>query len=497
MRTKPDRRTRARQELAELAAEAAAREAGTKSATSTTEAATQEHARRVERELAESPVPSRSIPGIRKESTVRTEGLPRDFRRLGEGRYLFSVVDLGIEFEVDRLRRERHSLVGELTVRCDIAGARTVDGVLSVGDFNLSSIRALEDRSRYLARRAKTKAKEIDWTGLLEEFVQRVVPAERAGDPAVSLRDLPNVPDHNTTVMVAGFPILTSHPQMIFGPGGSLKSLLALYLGGELVARGYRVLVVDWELSAQDHRDRLGRLFSSDLPDIRYVRAERPITYEVDRLRKAVRDHDINFVIFDSAGFGCYGPPEAAEAALNYFRAVRQLGEVGTLHIAHQTKSDEGDRAPFGSIFWFNSARSIWYVKPSEVTEPGMVTVGLFHRKANLGPLHPSLGFRATFTDDRIAIDPVNVATVGDLAAKLPLRERMKTLLKGAAMTPKRPECLWSTWSVHNPRCFANSSRARSLSETRMSCDVTVAYPTPSSSVRTFSAVRSSCACCT
>ena len=66
-----------------------------------------------------------------------------------------------------------------------------------------------------------------------------------------------------------------------------------------------------------------------------------------------------------------------------------------------------------------------------------MTTVGLYHRKANLGPLHPSLGFQATFTDDRITIESVNVTDVGDLAAKLPLRERMKNLLKSGTMTPE------------------------------------------------------------
>ena len=48
MKTTPDLRARAKQELADLAAETAAREADTKSATTTTEASTQEHARRVE-----------------------------------------------------------------------------------------------------------------------------------------------------------------------------------------------------------------------------------------------------------------------------------------------------------------------------------------------------------------------------------------------------------------------------------------------------------------
>ena len=41
-----------------------------------------------------------------------------------------------------------------------------------------------------------------------------------------------------------------------------------------------------------------------------------------------------------------------------------------------------------------------------------------------------------TSTCFRIRIESVNVADVGDLAAKLPLRERMKHLLKAGSMTP-------------------------------------------------------------
>src|SRR5918995_747310 len=109
----------------------------------------------------------------------------RLFQRLDEGRYRFTLDGFGIEFTIDRLRRRFDELTGELTVCCDLPGARTSgDNVLSVADFNLSSLRAREERARYLAKRAQ--AEEIDWAGLLEEFVQRVQRAERTGEPAVS-----------------------------------------------------------------------------------------------------------------------------------------------------------------------------------------------------------------------------------------------------------------------------------------------------------------------
>ena len=89
------------------------------------------------------------------------------------------------------------------------------------------------------------------------------------------------------------------------------------------------------------------------MPSIRYVRCERPLVHEVDRLRRIILDEEITFGVFDSVGFACDGPPEAAESALKYFQAVRQL-RIGGLHLAHVSKADTGDQRPFGSAFWHN-----------------------------------------------------------------------------------------------------------------------------------------------
>ena len=134
-----------------------------------------------------------------------SDDVPRDFRRIEEGRYSLTLEELGIQFDVSRLRRDRGELLGELRVQCDLAGARTFDGVLSVGDFNLSSIRARSDRAKYLSTRAQ--APDLDCHGLLEELCQRVLSAERTGQPAVSLRDLPR-PGPDEILDVDGFSLL-------------------------------------------------------------------------------------------------------------------------------------------------------------------------------------------------------------------------------------------------------------------------------------------------
>ena len=48
--------------------------------------------------------------------------MQRVFRAIGERRYVFAIPDLQLELDVDRLRREKHTLVGELAVRCGLAG---------------------------------------------------------------------------------------------------------------------------------------------------------------------------------------------------------------------------------------------------------------------------------------------------------------------------------------------------------------------------------------
>jgi len=381
--------------------------------------------------------PARVLALVQQARPVKVTGedqraAAREFTALGEDRYRMALPTIGITFEVDRLRRDHHELVGELRVRCDVAGARTVNGTLSIADFNLSSARARSERARLLADRSK--ASDLDWGGLLEELCQRVLMADRAGQPAVDLRYLER-PAADDAIRVEGLTFPRRHPSVIFGDGGTAKSYTALYLAGRMAEQGMAVGLFDWELAGDDHRERLERLFGLTMPRIVYARCERPLVFEADRLRRIVRENSIDFAIYDSVAFACDGPPEAAEVAGRYFRAVREIG-CGSLHVAHTSKADNADKKPFGSVFWHNGARATWYVQVDAASaETDVLEVGFFNRKANLGRLAAPVAYSITFGADRTTFRPTEAADSPGLSGQLSVRQRMAYCVRGGAMS--------------------------------------------------------------
>jgi hypothetical protein len=340
--------------------------------------------------------------------------------------FSLSVLDGNLIFEIDRVRFERGDLWGTLTVRTGLSGARTFEGVLCEGTINLSSVETRARRARVFADLARCP--QIDFHRLLESFSVRVHAAVRDGDPAVDLRAVPRATSVDS-VVIDGITIYQNLPTCLFGKGGDGKSIIALYIAGQAAKRGLRVGYVDWELDAGNTRDRFEREHDTSMPELTYISCTRPLCVEVDRIRRLRRQHDLDFLVYDSVGFASHGRPEDAEVALRYPQCVRQIG-VGSLHIAHVNKSDDGDKQPFGSTFWHNFFRSTWNLKKSESTGPHELIVACYNRKANLGPQLPSVGFRLEFGTERTLVRTIDIAKVDDLAPGLPLWCRIKSALK-------------------------------------------------------------------
>jgi hypothetical protein len=359
---------------------------------------------------------------------------PATFTQVAEGHYSLDWPDLGVTLSCAYLRRERQrDLHGELVVRCSIAGARTIRGVLSSSNLNFSSQPARQKMATFLAGRSH--APELDWLGALEMFCFRTTDAEAAGSPIQPLADydLPSAVDH---WLVDDIPILKDHPMIIFGDGGSAKSMWALHVGIRLAQQGVRVLYADWEYSPESHRDRLGRLAGSNMPteNLHYVRCVAPLIGEQMRLEKHIRQEGIEYLICDSIAFAVPGRPEDAEHAAGYYRALRHLG-VGSLNVAHTSKNVEtGQNSPFGSVFWSNGARSLWHVKrsPGPSPTPTVLEIALTHKKTNLGALLPPRGIRFVFLDTETRVEALDLAT-SNLAGALPIWQRIRSAI---ALTP-------------------------------------------------------------
>ena len=271
---------------------------------------------------------------------------------------------------------------------------------------NLSSPSAAQQRAKLLAERAR--ASGLDWAAMLEALRQRVLTAERNGEPSVSLSAVPRTTDIPDEFNVLGITVPRRHAACWFGDGGTGKSMLALYYGAELIRAGERVGLFDWEMNQETHENRLYDLFGTDAPEFRYVRCDRPLIHEIDRLRRAVHKDELMYAILDSIGYGTAGAPESAEAAMDYCRAVRQLG-IGTLWLAHVTKGEQGDQRPFGSTFWHNSARATWNLKLASTSSDGTThQIAAFNRKANLGRPRQPIGIEAAYSSERVTFRNVD-----------------------------------------------------------------------------------------
>lgn len=371
-----------------------------------------------------------------KEPTDRGAHATRDFRKTPDG-YEYTFLELGLVFQLDRLHRDsRGDLVGELAVKCGtLHGARTMNGYLVVTTFNITSSQSRFGLARDLANRAQTQ--EIRWRDLVEDFAILVLAAERDGDPSVNLRELPP-PGPDEHVELVGLTIPFDHPSLVFADGDTGKSMWLLAALGELSQRHeVSVGLIDYETDQDTQRRRLALLFGdNNLPTVHYLRGERPLIYEVDRVKRMKREHGIEFFGIDSAGFATDGKPEDAVSALSYFRALRQIGG-GSVSLAHVVKAGEhAEWRPFGSAFWHNSSRCTWFLKRAATSPDGSThTIGAFNRKYNVGRALPAVGLELSFNGARAEFRKTEIAAVDELAVKLPLWQRIRHELRGGPLT--------------------------------------------------------------
>jgi hypothetical protein len=85
-------------------------------------------------------------------------------------------------------------------VQCEWAGVLSHGKTLSCADLNLSSQTARKTLAKHCADRARTKAGEFDWMGVIDAACLEIIRAERQGDDVIVLDDAPQVVERDYDV---------------------------------------------------------------------------------------------------------------------------------------------------------------------------------------------------------------------------------------------------------------------------------------------------------
>lgn len=223
-----------------------------------------------------------------------------------------------------------------------------------------------------------------------------------------------------------------------YGEGGSGKSFLALYfllLIQEGLERNglrptkLRVLYLDYECNWDEQQSRLMRVAQGmgleSYEDILYVECYRPLHDDLPAIRRLIDENNIDVVVVDSMSLASGGDPKEHKDVNRTMGALRSLRRT-VLVLDHVTKSGDQGKA-IGAQSKFDYSRSaIEAVREREPNGDG-IQVGIFHRKANNGPLHQAMGFDLSFDGDEgpVIISRMDVRDTETLAQRVPLRDRI------------------------------------------------------------------------
>jgi RecA-family ATPase len=268
------------------------------------------------------------------------------------------------------------------------------------------------------------------------------VPTENHGDKlprAAAFREMPQPEERR--YLVGGGLVPAAYPTMMFGDGGSAKSLIAMSVG-TAIANGTRwlghwvmnapVLYLDFELdddeqSRRAHQVARGAGLEEPPAGFYYLSA---LGYPVrDAFRAAYVEcqrHHIKMLILDSLGPALEGDSEASRDVIGFYSRVMEpfrAAGVGVFMVDHQAKLQAGERyqskKAFGSVFKTNLARSVIQVEARD-REEGRLAITLRQTKNNFGYRADPFGVVVEFSEDAIGIrpeklDPADLAEEGTL----------------------------------------------------------------------------------
>lgn len=348
---------------------------------------------------------------------------------------------------LERLKERSEGLRAEVTVESGLAG-RVVGPV----DLNILSSESQTRFANVCHKRVNGLSSEV-WHGLVIQACAIVAKQYREPTPTL---DLSTVEAAGPIEYLVPGLIPKSETTVMYGDGESAKSLLALRiafsvaLGHELpwgpTPTATNVLYLDWETNAATVANRLSRLALGEacaVPTIHYRQCFRSLSDELPHIKEEISRKHIGLVIVDSIGFAASGALVEDETARSAMNALRNMSPATRLVVAHVSKgtadAPTGRSKPFGSAFFWNGMRSGFEVRRSEESAESVIDLGIYHWKSNDGRHLKPFGLSVVFdtASEGILFEHGDIDEVPDLAARTPLSQRIRNMLRKTAMTTR------------------------------------------------------------
>jgi RecA-family ATPase len=310
-------------------------------------------------------------------------------------------------FEVDRVYEDKGAVWGEVTVWYLFDGEPKAPVIAHKRTNMLTATRPGE--------KDLVAAAEIwPWEEFYEAVMGRTVSAQRKPAPPTRLTPI-NDSGATAPFLVEPF-ILSKGVSLMFGPGGTGKSMIGLafavavasgrtVLGRKPSATG-PVLYVDYEDTQAVHQLRLNGLLEGlnmtedDLiHPIMYLKPKTSVSKMRREFSTHMREIQPVLVIVDSVGLGRGGDAMGSEETIRFFQTLNTL-DTAVLGIDHMTKDDTRSGkmlTPYGSVYTVNSVRLAWAIKAIDASTDVVRYLNLIQTKRNNVAAHEPVGVTMEF----------------------------------------------------------------------------------------------------
>lgn len=347
----------------------------------------------------------------------------------------------------DIMRNRAGDIVCELTAFCEEKDTMIpCTGI----KFNLSSLTTRKQVAKALQESYfNITATWIDWLQILGDVSLRAIKLYRNGSEVEEISPLEDIPEPLYLLN----PLLPlNHPTIVFGEGGAGKGHLSILssiiaqlpysdnsLGFTTLRKPTNVLYCDYESDRSDFERTLSGLCKGMGVYCSLYRVDMaiPIADNIEQLKNKVHDKSIGLLVIDSLAPASGGNINEAEPAIKLYSAIRQIPNITTLIIAHQSKDVLSRRkSVYGSVFFSNLARSVWELKRSQEPSDPELIMSLTNVKYNRKQQKP-IGLSFLFDEGgTITVSRCDLSKT-ELSSELPIYVQMRNLLYDGSLSKK------------------------------------------------------------